>query len=78
MIFLPFIAPFVRNKFVNRMPHESFACENMPCHSRRVLCSIALHMLRTLTQSLRSGYSTYESAEERDYPKSLASVFIPP
>lgn len=28
MISLPFIAPFVRNKFVNQMPHESFACEN--------------------------------------------------
>lgn len=28
MKFLPFIAPFVRNKFVNQVPQESFACEN--------------------------------------------------
>lgn len=68
MISLPFIAPFVRNKFVNQMPHESFACENkLTClviNSRRALCSIAMHMLRTFSRSV-SGYSTYESRRAR-------------
>lgn len=37
---------------------------------------IAMHMLRTLPKSSKRIF--YESAEERDYLKRLASAFIPP